>query len=487
MQSFRLAVCFILMIGLRAGDVSAKIPDTRSVLQDSAQSLTLDDLYTLVIENHPVVKQAELLGGIAKQEIRLARGNFDPKLNLSFNQKEFTDKTYYSKLNTSLAIPTWIPINPKIGYERNYGPLLNNENYIADEKQLYAGVSVPLGRGLITDERRIAVRQAELFTTLTAADQVKMINKILLAAAKDYWHWYRAYHQALLSMQAVKLAEDIFIRTKSTFELGELSVLDTVQAKITLQTRRVELQESLLELQNARILISNYLWDSEAEPIQLSRDMIPVLAPEDQVTLSQTRLDSLVAIASENHPDLIRVETRINQAELDRKLAREFLKPQLDLDYALLAQPSADRSLDPLNDYKLGVDFSFPLFLRKERSKIALANFKISDLTFQRQVLEREIINTILTTFNELNTISALMGQQREMVELYLQLVRSEYLNLENGESDLFKINIQQEKLLQAQSKLLKLITDYHKQKAQLNWAAGIQNLGQRTRKHSSK
>lgn len=449
--------------------------------RDSLETFTIDEFYQIILANHPVVKQAQLLGAVARQEVRLARGSFDPSIHATFDKKEFTDKVYYNKLNTYLSVPTWIPIHPKVGFENNYGPLLNNENYISGEKQLYAGISVPLGRGLFTDERRTAIRQAELFTDLAAADQVKAINKILLEAAKDYWQWYFAYHQYRLSLQGVTLAEDIFTRTKTTYQLGELSVLDTVQAKITLQTRLVELQESLLALQNIKLTVSNYLWDDNSNPVQLSNTIIPYLELEDQLALPQRMLDSLTVIASNNHPDLVRISIRINQAELDRLLAREFLKPKLELNYALLAEPSSDLSIDPMSDYKLGVDFAFPLLLRKERSKVALAKFKIDNLSFQRQQSEREIINSITVTYNELNTISRILVQQQAMVNLYIQLLRSEYLNLENGESDLFKINIQQEKLLQAQSKLLKLITEYHKLKAMLNWSAGVRNLGQQT------
>jgi hypothetical protein len=51
--------------------------------------------------------------------------------------------------------------------------------------------------------------------------------------------------------------------------------------------------------------------------------------------------------------------------------------------------------------------------------------------------------------------------------------VQAELVNLENGESDLFKINVQQEKLFNAQEKWLKSIAEFEKQKALLYWAAG--------------
>ena len=63
------------------------------------------------------------------------------------------------------------------------------------------------------------------------------------------------------------------------------------------------------------------------------------------------------------------------------------------------------------------------------------------------------------------------------MVNNYNRLLQAELVNLENGESDLFKINIQIEKLIQSQSKLIKLLGDYEKQKAFLYWAAGVRRL----------
>ena len=448
--------------------------DSIFMLNDTIQTLSLDEFYKIILNNHPVVKQGNLLNEMAQQEIRLARGNFDPKLASSFNAKEFEDKDYYSKLDANLTFPTWFPVNPKVGYQRNAGEFVNNEDIIEGERQLYAGVSIPIGRGLFTDERRTAVRQARLFTDIATADQVKIINKILLDAAKDYWQWYYAYYQYKLSNQAVVIAQEIFRRVKITMEQGEAAEIDTVQAKITLQTRLVERQEAFLDFQNTSILISNYLWDSDGNPLQLGNSVAPISTTEDTNFLQTELLQDLVIRARENHPDLIRLNVRLNQLELDQSLAREFLKPQLDLNYYMLSQPGGLSGIDPLNDYKVGVDFSFPLFLRKERSKIALAKLKIESTTYQRSQAEREIINQINSTFNEVSNTLVIIAQQDEVVRLYDRLLRAEMLNLENGESDLFKINIQQEKLLQSQSKLLKLMADIQKQKALLYWAAGL-------------
>jgi len=128
----------------------------------------------------------------------------------------------------------------------------------------------------------------------------------------------------------------------------------------------------------------------------------------------------------------------------------------------------------------LGLDFSMPLFLRKERSKMALTNIKIQTTQWEQTRAEREIINEITKTFNQLTNTLVILRQQSDMVDLYNRLLQGELINLENGESDLFKINIQQEKVIQSQSKLVKLKADYEKSKAQLFWAAGVPNLSLR-------
>ena len=446
-------------------------------LPDTIAPFTIDEFYKVIIEYHPLVRQARLLSESAQQEVRLARGSFDPKAEVQVDKKEFQNKNYYNKLDAYLSFPTWFPVNPKVGMEHNTGQLLNNSETIPGGKQLFAGVALPVGRGLITDDRRAAVRQAELFTTIASADQVKIINKVLLQAAKDYWQWYHAYYSYRLMDRGTRIASEIFRRVKLNLEHGEASQLDTVQAKITLQTRLVERQEALLAFQNSGIILSNYLWNGSYEPVQLSLAVAPVLTAQDTRALSLETVQSLTDLAKQNHPELIKYRTKISQLEIERKLAKEYLKPKLDLNYAVLSQPSAPHEIDITRDYKFGLDFSMPVFLRKERSKYALSGIKIKNTQLEQSQAEREIINEINTTFNQLTNTSSIIAQQTEMVNLYDRLLEAEILNLESGESDLFKINLQQEKLIQAQTKLLKLKSEFEKTKATIYWAAGVRNL----------
>lgn len=459
------------------------IMDSVFVLPDTAKPFALEDFYKLITSNHPVVRQAGMLSDVGRQEIRLARGNFDPKLESHFSLKQYNNTTYYQLFDGSLKFPTRSPVNPVVGIQRNDGKYLNPENYIGDEfdfNQTYVGLSIPLGRGLLTDERRTALKQAEVFGDLMEAEQIKIINKLLLEAAKDYWQWYYSYYSYRVAYNNTKIGEEVFQRVRLNFEGGEASPIDTVQAKITLLERQVNQQEAFAEWNYAALKVSTYLWDSLLNPVDLPMDFTPVADPTMGI-ISKNILEELIHNARINHPELQKLNLKLQQLELDKRLAREYMKPTIDVSYYMLNQPFKPAELAPsinlTDNYKIGVDFSIPLFLRKERAKLSQTKLKIVSTTLERDLATRQVMNDINTAYNYVVSNGVLIQQQRSMVDNYLRLMNAELINLENGESDLFKINLQQEKLFQAQSKLIKVISEYEKQKAALYWAAAVDPL----------
>jgi outer membrane protein TolC len=263
--------CIIVTLCLSHSLRAQVATDSLLMLPDTVRPLTIDNFYHHVLQNHPVARQAMLLNEFAREEIRLARGNFDPRLEATYMAKNFGNVDYYRIFNGSVTFPSVFPLDPRIGVEQNNGKYLNPERYISgqyDFRQFYAGVSLPLLRGLVTDERRAALKQGELFGDMMEAEQIRIINKLLLDAAKDYWHWSISYYKFRLYNQSVFIAEEIYRRVKLNNELGEAAPIDTVQAKITLQQRLVERQEALLDFQNAGLKISNYLWDGLNQPLE---------------------------------------------------------------------------------------------------------------------------------------------------------------------------------------------------------------------------
>ena len=449
--------------------------------QDSLSGISLDMLYKVIIKNHPVVKQAGLLTEQAKQELLFARGFFEPKIEVSFDEKNFQDKDYYNLWNNVLKVPVWFNTDLKLGFEQNSGQYLNDENRMPEDGLIYGGISVPIGQGLIIDKRRTVLRQAQLMTEIANAEKIKLINKILLQATKDYWNWYLAYHNLRLYEEAVNLADTRYRAIKNNIDLGEYAPIDSVEAKIILQNRNIERRQALLAFQNTGLILSNHLWSDDAIPLQLSENAFPTIK-EDLLLedFSQQEIDELLLLAENNHPELIKLEIKQKQLELEQRLNRENLKPVLNLNYNFLNSAGSQVNRNGqffTNDYKLGVEFAFPVFLRKERAKLEQTNLKLIDNNLEQLQTQREIINLVITSYNDILNLNNILEMQQEMVNNYQRLLSAELLNFQTGESSLFLVNTRETKLIEARAKLLELQVKYQKAKINLLWAAGVPNL----------
>ena len=441
------------------------------------QTLSLEDFVRVILANHPIIKQADLLSENALQEVRLAKGAFDPKLAASWDRKNFQEKEYYNIFNAAMTVPTWFPIDPKLSLDRNRGVFLNPENSIPegdDFRQVTLGVSLPIGRGLFIDGRRAAVKQARIFVEMTEAERLEMINKTLLESLKTFWDWHLAYGQLQLVEQSLALSEDIYERIRLDFKFGEAAVIDTVQAAITFQNRATDYQSAQIDFRRASLQLSNFLWGINEEPIELRPDVIPDLSlTGPQVMDLQTLLEEAISI----HPKLQQLSLKIDRLAVAEQLARENLKPRVDLNYNVINAPispeGAFTSIDLSNDFKFGIAFEFPLFLRKERAKLKQTRIKIADTGYENLVTQQQILNAIEANYFELTNGRTMVDLLGQTAANYQRLLDAELLNLELGESDLFRINFQQDKLLEAQLKLLKQQIMLEKSKLELYWAAG--------------
>ncbi len=444
--------------------------------QDSLVVFSEVDFIELILDNHPVANQAELLNAMARQEIRAAKGTLDPKWQTTLDQKTFKGTDYWKIWSHELKIPIWTNTDLKVGLDRASGTYVSEENINTADGLAYAGISIPLLQGMFTDARRTAIRQAQLMPQMADAEKLKLINKLLLEAIKDYWSWSNSYRQYTLQIEGVTLAEFRFNGIRERVLNGDAAPIDSVEALITLETRQNDLRIAEVEYRNSGISLSNYLWNEEGIALELNDNAIP----ESVVNIKdvpQTRMVELMEVAAINHPDLIKVNLKGQQLTLERKLNIEMLKPYIGFNYNFLTIATnvsiRDHQLFE-NNYKLGLNASVPLFLRKERAKLAMTNIKITENDLSEDYLTRKVKNDIMSTYNMLVTSISVIATQRDIVVNYETLREGELLKFANGESSLFLVNTRETKLLESRAKLIKAESDYKKGLATLYWAAGM-------------
>lgn len=448
--------------------------------------LSFNEYYNQVIANHPITKQARLLTLEARMELRSARGNFDPVIDVDLQNKTTNSKNSYTYFMPQVKIPTRLGIDLKGGYEGSSGTNVNpeigktnpNDGSFYNYGLWYGGVSVPIGQGLFFDPRRAALQQAQLIQTLAEAEQVKVINKVLLTTAKDYWDWQQAFEKVKLMRTNIQVAQDRIDFINRRIRLGEEKPIDSVEAIIEFKRREVLLLEAEVEFKNAGLILSNHLWNDKNEPLQLMFNVIPENYTNVMTIASPDSLLTLINTARENHPEIIKLNTKIKSLRVERRLAIEMLKPRLSIDYyPFQSYVNGTREDVPAvfqNNYKAGASFYMPLLLRKERGKLQVTNFKIRQSEFELLQEQREILNNITVSYNELRNLQQLAEIQFGLVNNSITLRDAEEIRFESGESSLFLVNQRERSLIEAQAKLVELQAKFAKSKIQLQWSAGV-------------
>jgi outer membrane protein TolC len=384
-----------------------------------------------------------------------ARGGFDPKLMGDWQAKEFKEQRYFQTSEYGVKIPTWFGVEVKGMYKTAQGDFLNPEEKLPKIGQAVVGISAPLLQGLLTDERRAALFRARI---------------VLLEAAKAYFEWFFAAKQLKIQEKAVVLAEKRLSDLKISFRLGDKPAVDTLEAFIQVQERIFDLNEAKLLLQNENLQLSNFLWTEKQQPYTLPSDVqVPIVNTNETLPFLQNDVTNLAL----NHPELVQYTYKIKQLEIEKRLKQDKLKPKLNVEYNLLGNGRSFYTDALLQNYKYGVNFSFPILLRQERGNLQMAQIKLDNVALQSKNKQIELQNKINSYFNELNTNRQQLSVFTNVFKSYESLLDAENQKFAIGESSVFLVNARERKLIETEIKLLKIEINQQKLFYALKWAAG--------------
>lgn len=425
--------------------------------QNVTKELTYNEFLGYVKKYHPLVKSANLELNQAQANLMMARGGFDPKIEVDFEQKKFKDNEYYSILNSSFKIPTWYGIEIKAGFDNNDGIYLNPENTVPNQGLTSLGISIPLGQGLFINQRMADLRKAKIQIKLSQAERNLMAVSVLYDASVAYFNWKRNFNEVTLYQNYLTNAEVRYKGISRSIEEGDKPAIDSVEAGIIVRNRKLSLEESRLKLTKAQLELSNFLWLENNVPLELQDDMIPEenLAATIKETLRTNDL-MLENPSLENHPKINALENKIEMLEVERRLKANMLLPKIDLGYSYLSEPSYFDNYR-FQDYKVGVNFSFPVFLRKERGSLQLAKYKLQDTKFDLDLERVQLKNKIKAQQTEIASLERQQQLIESLVNDYSTMLASEERLFSFGESSVFLINSRENNLVTAQLSKLQL------------------------------
>ncbi len=424
--------------------------------------LTYEEYLGYVKKFHPVVKSANLIISNAQANLMMARGGFDPKIEVDFDKKQFKNTDYYSILNSSFKIPTWYGIEFKAGFNNSEGVYLNPENSIPNQGISSFGISVPVGQGLLINQRMADIRKAKIQLNLSQAERKLQAISILYDASVAYFNWKRNYSEVQLYESYLINAEKRLTGVSSLILNGDKPAIDSVEANIIVRNRKLSLEDSRLKLAKSKLELSNFLWLENNLPLELQDTIIPEKELNDKIKIT-LKTDGFVFDEAQlvNHPKIKALENKIQILDIERKLKVNSLLPKINIDYQYLSVPQSftysNFLYNNFNDYNLGLNFYFPLFLRKERGSVKLAKNKIQDTQFELNLERVQLVNKIKAQQTEINSLEKQLKLINELVADYSTMLTSEDRLFSFGESSIFLINSRENNLIASQLNALSI------------------------------
>ncbi len=435
--------------------------------------LTYSEFIGYVKKFHPLVKTANLQVSAAQANLMMARGAFDPKLEVDFDKKQFKDKEYYSVLNSSFKIPTWYGIEVKAGFDNNDGVYLNPQNTVPNQGLTSLGISVPVAQGLLINQRMADLRKAKAQIKLSQSERDLECIEVIYDASVAYFNWKKNFSEVQLYEKYLANAKLRYQGIAKLIEQGDKPAIDSTEAGIVVRNRALSLEDSRLKLAKSQLALSNFLWLDNNIPFELQEDM----RPEENlaISLKQTLLPAALIpenVSIDGHPKINALSSKIEMLDIERKLKANMLLPKIDLAYSYLSEPKYFDNYR-LQDYKVGLNFYFPLFLRKERGSLQLTKYKLQQQRFDLDLERVQLKNKISAHQTEIASLERQLSLIGGLVKDSQTMLNSEDRLFGFGESSMFLINTRENNLVASQLSQIAIENRYFESTAALFRALG--------------
>jgi outer membrane protein TolC len=359
--------------------------------------------------------------------------------------------------------------------ENNGGQFLNSENTAGQSS--YLGFVLPVGKGLITDQRRTALQQALIYRSMSEQEKRRMVNDLLFDAYVGYWQWAGAYQLYSIYSNFLRVSTDRLRLVRLSFQQGDRSAIDTLEALTQVQNFEMLQADAAVKLNTSSLELSNFLWDENDSAYALSPKTLP---DTTQFALYQPvrPLNDVMEQAMLENPILRSYDFKLDALEAEKRLKFQSMLPVVNLKANLLNQGyNVFKDFGGAlfqNNYLWGIDVKFPLFIREGRGDYQKAKLKIQETNYQLNAKRWETQNKVRNYYTETALLQKQIRLTQQAFTGFSSLLKAENLRFQNGESSLFLVNTRENKVIETAEKLINLRVKYLKANYAVDWAAGL-------------
>lgn len=411
---------------------------------------------------------------IARQDIRLASGAFDPVIRSEY-QYEHDELAGFDRDEESASftfgvgstLPWGTQWEAALDANDRTTPFDFQTGEFSDTVSSFAGVVVtqPILRNFGLDGTYSAVRVArEAESASWEGFRAQVMDTVELTVSA-YQNLYLAQENLRIAERNRDLALQLLEDNRKRVETGAMAPLDIVQAESEAALREVSVISARSFLRRAQNALKGLIWDEPASVLGLEIEISPPVEP----AFFKPDLSRDYQLALEFRPEYIATTANLNIRHIEVRRFRRNALPRLDI-VGSYGRRGIDRSLndsvdEAFNDgdssYSIGAVFSFPFPNRTRSAEKVQAYLRRNQAETGLQQLEQNIRLELDNAATQLTADWDRIKAARLARELAEKSLEAEEKKLRAGTSSTFVVLRLQGDLANAEIREINALTDY--------------------------
>ena len=439
--------------------------DNNTSQADEQEPLLFPELLESTEAKFPLILAAMETIQIARGERVAAQGDFDLRLK---SKAGVNREGYYENETASVTIEQPLEDYGATlfgGYKIGTGDFASYDGDLQtqDEGEYSVGVRLPLLAGRSIDKRRISLWKSRISEAQAQPLVLEKKLEVTRKAAATYWKWVAAGQKLEISKRLLKLAEMRHKTIMLEVQEGQKPDVSLVENRQLVVERKLIMIRAERMLQQSGIALSLYWRDADGVPKIPSSRRLPSILPKVKDPKEIIKTNDVI-LALQKRPELEIYELKKRKLLLEAQLANNNLLPKLYLSGEVSKDVGSGFSNPDTKDdleTKVFLYLDIPLQRRKAKGQMQIILAKVSQLDQAKKLAQNKIAAGVMDGASALKQIWLSIDQVSEHVKLALEIEQIERLKLNEGESDLLRVNLREQKTASAAAKRVDVITEY--------------------------
>lgn len=454
-----------------------KLVSNNKATEQCNMQLSLDKVFKMVKENHPVIKAIIINNKISDAELLSSKGAFD--VNIS-------TRGYYNRYNSSsdigeqqharmyqaeLELLTRYGLEIAAGAQLNDGDIKTPITPTGEDGEYFASINAPLLRDAWYNQSSVREKLAGYNVNRVYNNYRLAAIDILLQANTTYWDWLASQNKLKIEKLLYKNAEFRLDAVEKMAKSGDLAMIDITEAKQELKMREGRVYYAERQYQNYAYQLSWFLWDRNSSQTTNVLSCPPHEFKVNLLSKKDYEPKTGKIIALQKRPELKNIQILAQIADVERSFAKNDLLPELDIFLKAGSQQGAG-SINGMS-VKSGVSFSLPIQRREAKGRVKKFSLELEKLELE----ERQTIQKVFLQIDD--AVSAIdMAIKRfkvasEEVQFAEKMEEGENIRFKQGDSTLFVVNRRERATAEAKNRLVDIMKEYYQAVAYYRAAVG--------------